>query len=121
MPASVDFEESYHSWYLSTAVSIANILGMAITMPPAAHPEISVKTTFSSNRRAQREKASRLLDIRCQLPGINAKGDLLNPFSDTPLRSHRVLPMDNTDAVLFRRGPLLYKDKLLLKILVLTD
>lgn len=36
----------------------------------------------------------------------------------TSLRSHRVLPTDNTDAVLFRRGLLLYKDKLLLKICV---
>lgn len=67
------------------------------------------------------KKCQKLLDIRCQLPSINAKGDLLNPFSETPLRSHRVLPMDNIDAVLFRRGPLLYKDKLLLKILMLTD
>lgn len=62
MRASMDFEESYHSQELSTAVSVANILGMAtavnianflgmaITMPPATHPEISVKTTFSSNR-----------------------------------------------------------------------
>lgn len=68
MPASVDFEESYHSWYLSTAVSIANILGMAVAMPPAAHPEISVKTTFSSNRRAQREKVSKVTGHQVSTP-----------------------------------------------------
>jgi len=66
------------------------------------------------------EKCQRLLDIGCPLPGINAKGNLLNPFSETPLRSHRVLPMDNSDAVLFRRGLFLYKDKLL-KMSVLID
>lgn len=40
----VDFEENYQSQYLSTAASVANIFGMAVTMSPAAHPEISIKT-----------------------------------------------------------------------------
>lgn len=46
----MDSEERHHSQYLSTAVSIANVLGMTVTVPAAAHPEISVKTTFASNR-----------------------------------------------------------------------
>lgn len=68
MPASVDFEESYHSWYLSTAASIANILGTAVTMPPAAHPEVSVETTFSSNRQAQREKVPKVTGHQVSTP-----------------------------------------------------